>query len=171
MHNNKTILCVEDHGDTCELISAVFPEYKITSVDSVADGHYMIGRSEFDLYLFDYHLPDGTGEDLCRYLRGRGAEQPVVIFTGSSWIRGRQVRCERRRAEGRGMGGGPGKKYRAVDGAAAASSYAVGVYRERCYLIQASPAGFGVFRCEELVSECGTACRRRSSRSCKRRPS
>ena len=91
MHNNKTILCVEDHGDTCELISAVFPEYKITSVDSVADGHYMIGRSEFDLYLFDYHLPDGTGEDLCRYLRGRGAEQPVVIFTGSSWISGSEA--------------------------------------------------------------------------------
>jgi CheY-like chemotaxis protein len=33
----KSILCVEDHPDTCELIAAVLHEYKVISAAGVLD--------------------------------------------------------------------------------------------------------------------------------------
>ena len=58
----KKILCVEDHADLCELITLDLPEYEVIGVYSKADALNKATGDQFDLYLLDYHLPDGTGE-------------------------------------------------------------------------------------------------------------
>ena len=47
--------------------------------------------SRFDLCLFDYHLPDGTGIELCIFLRTFDKETPVVFATASPSLSEREV--------------------------------------------------------------------------------
>ena len=57
----KKILCVDDHTDFCELVAAILHDVKVVSAHSMADAIVLATREKFDLYLLDYHLPDGTG--------------------------------------------------------------------------------------------------------------
>lgn len=65
----KHILCVDDNSDTCELVSALLKDYEVTSAYSMADAVKRATAEPFDLYMLDYHLPDGTGLELCLMLR------------------------------------------------------------------------------------------------------
>jgi CheY-like chemotaxis protein len=65
----KHILCVDDNSDTCELVSLILKDYEVTSAYSMADAIKRATAERFDLYVLDYHLPDGTGLELCLMLR------------------------------------------------------------------------------------------------------
>ena len=82
----KSILCVEDHPDTCELIAAVLHEYKVISAAGVLDAVKMLAADSFDVVLLDYHLPDGTGVELCKLIRASDQKTPIVFVTGTSSI-------------------------------------------------------------------------------------
>ena len=80
----KKILCVDDHKDFCELVAAVFTDVKVNSAHSMADAVLLATKEKYDLYLLDYHLPDGTGLELCLLLRGFDAVTPILFITGTS---------------------------------------------------------------------------------------
>lgn len=80
----KKILCVDDHTDFCELVAAILHDVKVVSAHSMADAIVLATREKFDLYLLDYHLPDGTGLELCLLLRGFDAKTPILFMTGTS---------------------------------------------------------------------------------------
>ena len=82
--NPKHILCVDDHGDTCELISFILSDYKVTSANSMAEALRLASTNKFSLYLMDYHLPDGTGVELCHQIKNFDAETPILFITASS---------------------------------------------------------------------------------------
>ena len=90
-NNPKKILCVDDHSDTCELIATVLHVHNVTSAYSMADAVKQATAEKFDLYILDYHLPDGTGLELCLMLRAFDQETPMLFATASSSITEAQV--------------------------------------------------------------------------------
>ncbi len=86
MGENKTrILCVEDNRDSREMIATLLresnPNYEITAVATAAEALALNGRNSFDLYILDIWLPGMDGVDLCRRLRERGVQEPIMFFS------------------------------------------------------------------------------------------
>jgi CheY-like chemotaxis protein len=78
------LLCVEDHQDTCELISVILKDYKVVSAYSMAEALNQATTGKFSLYLLDYHLPDGTGLELALLIRQFDPDTPIIFVTGTS---------------------------------------------------------------------------------------
>ena len=80
----KRFLLVEDHPDTCELVSFILRDYDVTTVRTKAEAVNMAKSGGFDLFLLDYYLPDGTGEELCKQIRGFDSRTPILFVTASA---------------------------------------------------------------------------------------
>jgi DNA-binding response OmpR family regulator len=78
----KRILCVEDDRDTCEVLRFVMTDYEFTAVHTVGEAHPLIDAGEFDLYVLDNWLPDGSGIELCKHIRSSGTRAPI-LFTSA----------------------------------------------------------------------------------------
>ena len=87
----KQILCVDDSTDTCELVTHILKDYKVTPAYSMADAVKRATAEKYDLYLLDYHLPDGTGLELCLMLRAFDRDTPILFATATSSIKEAQV--------------------------------------------------------------------------------
>ena len=57
----------------------------------MADAVKRATAEKFDLYLLDYHLPDGTGLELCLMLRAFDRDTPMLFATATSSITEAQV--------------------------------------------------------------------------------
>jgi two-component system copper resistance phosphate regulon response regulator CusR len=78
----KTILCVEDNQDTCEMLAVVFSEYEFVSAETLQKARVLIDERAFDLFILDNWLPDGFGVDLCREIRASNASVPIIFVSG-----------------------------------------------------------------------------------------
>lgn len=87
----KRILCVEDHQDMCELITKILDTYEVVGAYSMEDALRRASAEKFDLYLLDYHLPDGTGIELSLLIKNFDADTPILFVTGSSSMTNEQV--------------------------------------------------------------------------------
>ena len=54
--------------------------YKTTLVTNVKDALKLIDEKEFDLYILDLTLPDGSGYDVCKAIKVKG-DYPVIFLT------------------------------------------------------------------------------------------
>ena len=63
----------------------------MTSAYSMADAVKRATAEKFDLYILDYHLPDGTGLELCLMLRTFDRDTPILFATATSSITEAQV--------------------------------------------------------------------------------
>ena len=85
----KRILLIEDEGGLVLTLTDRLPREGYV-VESTADGESGLERASgetFDLLLLDLMLPRMSGFDVCRELRRRGIETPIVMLTA----RGRVV--------------------------------------------------------------------------------
>jgi CheY-like chemotaxis protein len=82
----KQILCVEDHADTCELISLVLKDFTVISASTIAEALRKAAAQKFHTYLIDFHLPDGNGFELTSQIRTFDTETPILFVTGTSSI-------------------------------------------------------------------------------------
>ncbi len=57
-------------------------DYEFTAVHSVEEAIPLIDAAEFDLYVLDNWLPDGSGIDLCERIRSLGTKAPI-LFTSA----------------------------------------------------------------------------------------
>ena len=89
----KRILCVEDHVDTCELISTLLEQcgYEVASEHTFAGGLALARGQRPDLYLLDNRLPDGSGIDLCRQIRAFDPFTPVIFHSADAWASDREA--------------------------------------------------------------------------------
>ena len=78
----KRVLCVEDDRDTCDVLRFVMTDYDFTAVHSVAAAEKLIDETDFDLYVLDNWLPDGSGVELCEKIRSSGRRSPI-LFTSA----------------------------------------------------------------------------------------
>jgi DNA-binding response OmpR family regulator len=82
----RSILCVDDDRDTCELmeISLGMSGYQVDTVHSIQEGLSKARKTPYLLYSLDSRLPDGSGVELCRQIREFDRTTPIIFFSASA---------------------------------------------------------------------------------------
>ena len=81
------VLYIEDHDDTRELVTLVLEQrsYEVVTGSTIESGIALARSQEFDLYLLDSWLPDGSGLDLCRQIREFDRVTPIVFYSAAAY--------------------------------------------------------------------------------------
>lgn len=81
------VLYIEDHEDTRELVTLVLEQrsYEVVTGSTIKSGVALAGSQEFDLYLLDSWLPDGSGLDLCKQIREFDKATPIVFYSAAAY--------------------------------------------------------------------------------------
>lgn len=89
MQDEKTrrILYIEDHEDTRELVTLLLVQksYEVISGSTIERGIALAGSAEFDLYLLDSWLPDGSGLELCKQIRQFDKTTPILFYSAAAY--------------------------------------------------------------------------------------
>jgi DNA-binding response OmpR family regulator len=78
------ILFVEDHDDTRDLISLVLQQsdYEVAAAATIRDTLKLARGGNFNLFIFDSWLADGSGIDLCKQVREFDCRTPILFYSG-----------------------------------------------------------------------------------------
>ena len=81
------VLCVDDHRDTSEMLQMLLSEenYTVHTAATMEEACRMAADIEYDLYVLDKRLPDGTGVELCGRLLLITPEVPCIFYTGDAY--------------------------------------------------------------------------------------
>lgn len=83
---NKTILVVEDHKETRDLIRAALEDegFKPACADTLKSGKDYLKHHKPALIILDLGLPDGNGLEICGSVRGDAelSKTPIIALTG-----------------------------------------------------------------------------------------
>ena len=81
------VLCVDDHHDTSEMLKMLLAEedYKVHTAATVEQACGMAAENQYDLYVLDKRLPDGTGLELCETLQKLSPSVPCIFYTGDAY--------------------------------------------------------------------------------------
>ena len=81
------ILCVDDHVDTSEMLQLLLSDedYEVQTAGTVEEACTLARSQEFDLYVLDKRLPDGTGLELCETLNMLTPTVPCIFYTGDAY--------------------------------------------------------------------------------------
>ena len=77
------LLIVDDEASMLEFLGLLFQGegYSVETASSVAEARRMLGERGYDLVLCDILMPDGSGLDLLREVKGNGAATAVIMMT------------------------------------------------------------------------------------------
>jgi CheY-like chemotaxis protein len=86
------ILCVDDNLDASEMLQLLLSDdnYEVQTAGSVEEALQLAGTNEFDLYVLDKRLPDGTGLELFEALNRLTPGVPCIFYTGDAYTIQRQ---------------------------------------------------------------------------------
>ncbi len=81
------ILCIDDHEDTSEMLRLLLiqEDYEVRTAVTMKEALGLATTEEFDLYVFDKNLPDGSGVDLCGKLNEVTPSVPCVVYSGDAY--------------------------------------------------------------------------------------
>ena len=88
MTNPKcSVLCVDDHRDTSEMLQMLLAEedYDVHTAATMQEACHMAAKTQYDLYVLDKRLPDGTGMELCETLQKLTPSVPCIFYTGDAY--------------------------------------------------------------------------------------
>ena len=88
MTNSKCrVLCVDDHHDTSEMLQLLLAEenFDVHTAATMEEACQMAESFQYDLYVLDKRLPDGTGLDLCEKLNEVTPGVPCIFYTGDAY--------------------------------------------------------------------------------------
>ena len=93
------VLCVDDHHDTSEMLQMLLSEedYEVHTAATMEEACRTGVEVEFDLYVLDKRLPDGTGVELCEDAATDHARRAVHLLHRRR-VRGSPARSTRRPA-------------------------------------------------------------------------
>lgn len=96
METDKTILCVDDDEDTCELLSFVFQRagFEIKSCETAEEGIRNARTNRYAAIVTDFNFGEMDGADFCRAIRTFDRETPIVFFSGEARAEKRQLALE-----------------------------------------------------------------------------
>lgn len=74
---------VEDDAEIAGIVKKYLQQknFRVTVCDKLADFRKAMENHVPDLILLDLNLPDGRGEDLCRRIRNKWKELPIIFIT------------------------------------------------------------------------------------------
>ena len=82
---SKAALLVEDNRSHAELIGdeleASLTGWELENAATLAEARQRIAERTYDLFVFDFRLPDGDGIELLREVRGLGVTTPTIFVT------------------------------------------------------------------------------------------
>ena len=86
------ILYVDDHEDSAEMLQLMLSaeDYEVHIAPSLEDALAKSEAIQFDLYVLDKRLPDGSGTDLCRLLNQTTPGVPCIFYSGDTYELHRQ---------------------------------------------------------------------------------
>lgn len=89
----KRILCVDDDGDTRDLLEALLgrSNLKAICVGDVTAALRVMESEQFCLYIIDGQLPGVSGLTMCEEIRKRDSKTPIVIFSGHAYAADREA--------------------------------------------------------------------------------
>ena len=81
------ILCVDDHHDTSEMLQLLLShgDYEVAVAATMEEASNLATERQFDLYVLDKRLPDGSGLDLCAILARLTPGVPCIFYTGDAY--------------------------------------------------------------------------------------
>ena len=81
------VLCVDDHRDTSDMLQMLLSEedYEVHIAGTMQEACSMALDTEYDLYVLDKRLPDGTGLQLCETLQKLTPAIPCIFYTGDAY--------------------------------------------------------------------------------------
>jgi two-component system response regulator RegX3 len=81
------ILYVDDHEDSSEMFRLLLSDsdYEVHTARTVEEATQLAKTHEFDLYVLDKRLPDGSGMELCRLLNQFSPGVPCIFYTGDAY--------------------------------------------------------------------------------------
>ncbi len=86
------VLYVDDHEDSAFMFKHLLSlsDHEVTIAVTMKQALTLAESEEFDLYVLDKRLPDGTGIDLCRRLNEITPNVPVIFYSGDVYETHRQ---------------------------------------------------------------------------------
>jgi DNA-binding response OmpR family regulator len=81
------ILCIDDHEDASEMMKLILSheDYEVVTATTISEALELATASEFDLYVLDRHLPDGSGLELCQKLTKVTPGVPCIFYSGDAY--------------------------------------------------------------------------------------
>ena len=81
------VLVVDDNEDAPEMLKLLLSEsdYEVHAAHSVDEAIKIAKLHDFDLYVLDKRLPDGTGIELCAMLNDLSPGVPCIFYTGDAY--------------------------------------------------------------------------------------
>lgn len=81
------ILCVDDHEDTSEMLTLLLAheDYEVVTAVTLEAALKLAKTQDFDLYVLDKRLPDGSGLELCKKLSAITPDVPCMFYTGDAY--------------------------------------------------------------------------------------
>ncbi|HSE20059.1 MAG TPA: response regulator [Pyrinomonadaceae bacterium] len=80
------ILFVEDHDDTRDLITLLLKyQYDVSTANTLHDALNLIRSGNFNLFIFDSWLLDGSGIDLCKRVREFDHRTPILFYSAAAY--------------------------------------------------------------------------------------
>ncbi len=85
--NKCRVLCIDDHADTSEMLQLLLSQedYEVVTALSCEEALQLATDGEFDLYVLDRRLPDGSGLQLCQDLAKATPGVPTIFYSGDAY--------------------------------------------------------------------------------------
>jgi DNA-binding response OmpR family regulator len=85
------VLCVDDHDDTLEVMIHVLRScgLAVTVARNLNEAQALIEQNGFDAFVLDIRLPDGDGVELCRTIRRKHPDAPIIVMSAAVYERDR----------------------------------------------------------------------------------
>jgi len=59
--------------------------YDVATAATISGALGLADSTDFDLFVFDSMLPDGTGTDLCKHIRERNNSTPILFYSAMAF--------------------------------------------------------------------------------------
>jgi DNA-binding response OmpR family regulator len=86
------ILFTEDHEDTREMVVLFLQsDYEVATATNVVETLRLAQSGDYNLFIFDSLLPDGSGIDLCRSVREFNQHTPILFYSGVAYEKDKRL--------------------------------------------------------------------------------
>ena len=86
MNNPLEIFYIEDDVSIAQAVKEYFEQlnYKVTVFPMIEEAKKTMLKFTPAIVLIDWNMPDGQGDDLCRWIRSKWEELPIIFLTARS---------------------------------------------------------------------------------------